>query len=428
MALAAFCCAALPASGAIAADTKVATRAEVLLGWTDNATSSPDDPVPGVPEKRADAFMVLSPGVEWMRGSPGEVHRVALITSLTLYYEQGDANTWSNRAEYSGLFDLAPRTSMLLGADASATRAWTATAFGPATASEIAATAQGRSTQLTLGVDELLSHDLSKSLRGWQGARFAYGTPIDGDAPWSTATSGSVGLENSFRIDALGGEVRAEYGTVSTGTRQLTSAAVAIHRHDFGRWFTSRLEAGAMRVDRLSSGRHFWHPTALAALAYIGDWGGAELAYSHRATTSVQLGQTLLIDEVRLTGGIPVVGERTVVVAGSAAYQRGRVIEEDASRSARLDVTAADLGVAWQATPGFSLGVRYQYAKQVSDGVAPPDPLSYQRHSVLAGFALRLPPELEPGRPIRQPRRVDRSDDPRLRRTSHQQPGMQEHR
>lgn len=400
---------------------------EALVGWTDNAQSSPDNAVPGVPEKAADALAVLSPGILLTRGTRGSVQRFGYTTSVTLYWHERDANTWSNRLEYQGLFDLDPRTSLLLGQSATATRAWTATVLTPAGASELGATMQGTGTMLTLTTDELLSHDLSESLRGWQSVRFSYGTPVDDEThPYSTDTLLGVGIERSFRFDAVGGELRAEYGTVSPGDiRQLASTAVAIWRHDWGRQLASRLEAGVMRVDRLGSRRHFWHPSAMAALFYAEDWGAAELSYAHRATTSVTLGQTLLIDEVRLSGVVPLVGERTLVAAGSAGYQRGRIIEEDASPGARLDVTLADLGLAWQVAPALALGLRYQHVRQLSDATRPPQPLSFQRNTVMAGLSIRLPPETEPGRPLRQPTRVDRSDDPRSRRSSDQERRVQ---
>lgn len=417
----------LVSGAARGADTEVALVGEAQLGWTDNAQSSPDAPVPGVPEKKADAFAVLSPGLGLTRGTRGALQRLGVTTSVTLHWHERDADTWSSRAEYQGLFDLDPRTWILVGTSASTTRAWTATIVTPAGAGELSGTLQGTGTTLTLGADETLSHDLTRSLRGWQGARFAHGRSLDDSAqPYSTGTQASFGLERSFRLDAFGLELRGEYGTVSSSAarpsaRQLTSTAVVIHRHDLGRYLTSRLEAGAMRVDRPSSGRYFWHPSALAALAHTGDWGGAALSYSHRATTSVTLGQTLLVDEVLLSGAVPLLGERTLVVAGSAGYQRGRVIEEDASRGARLEIALADLALAWQLAPSAALGLRYQHTRQLSDGTAPPDPLSFRRNSVLAGVSLRFPPETELRRPLRQPLRVDRADDVRGRRSSDQE-------
>jgi hypothetical protein len=386
--------------------------------------------VPGVPPKRADELAVLSPGLHLSQGSRGSLQRLGFISSVTLYWHESDADTWSNRLEYQGLFDLDPRTYVLFGTSATATRAWTATVLTPAGTGELGGTLQGTGTVLTLSFDELLSHDLSRSVRGWQGARFSYGTPLDDEsAPYSTDTFASIGLERSFRFDAVGAEVRAEYGAVSAGSgragiRQLTSSAVGIYRHDFGLYFTSRVEAGAMRVDRLNSGRSFWHPSALAALSYTDDWGQAELSYSHYASTNIQLGQTLLVDELRLVGAVPLVGERTLVAAGSAGYQRARVIEEDATRGARLNVTFADLGLAWQATPALALDLRYQHTRQLSDASAPPEPLSFRRNTMLAGATLRIPPETGPRRPLRQPQRVDRGDDPRGRHSGSEQRGV----
>ena len=71
-------------------------------------------------------------------------------------------------------------------------------------------------------------------------------------------------------------------------------------RHDWGRSFASRVEAGALRVQTLNSGHGFWAPTGRAALAYVTEFGDAEATYAHTVTTNPLLGQTLLIDEVVL--------------------------------------------------------------------------------------------------------------------------------
>jgi len=402
---------ALLAAGTSRAETEVTGTLDAWLGLTDNAQSAPDNSVPGVPEKKADGFGILAPGLAVSGGSRRVLHRLGATTSVTLHYSERDADTWSNRLEYQGLFALHPRTSLFLGANAMTTRAWSASLISPAT--ELGATLQHSGTTLSLAAEEQLSHDLTRSFSGTQSARFAFGSPLEGERrPYSTDTLVGVGLERTFRGDAVGAELREELATISEPrVRQLTSTGVAIHRHDFGRSFTSRLEAGVLRVDRLTSGRHFWHPSALAALAFAEQGGSAELRYSHRAATSVQVGQTLLVDEVRLTGVLPLVQPRTLVLAGACAYQRGRVIEEDASRGARLDVTLVDLALAWQAAPGLGLGLRYQHTRQLSDGTVPPDPLSYRRNTLLAGATLSWPPETETRRPLRPPQRVDRSDD-----------------
>ena len=51
--------------------------------------------------------------------------------------------------------------------------------------------------------------------------------------------------------------------------RQVVAGGVAQWRHDWGLYFTSSAEAGAVRLYRLDSGRGFWSPIGTAMLAYV---------------------------------------------------------------------------------------------------------------------------------------------------------------
>jgi hypothetical protein len=162
-------------------------------------------------------------------------------------------------------------------------------------------------------------------------------------------------------------------------------------------------------VQRLNVGRGFWEPTALASVAYVVEGGEAELQYAHTATTNPLLGQTLLVDEVRLRGGVPLT--KQVFIGGSTGYQRGRIVGDDARPVARLDTVLFDVGLGYQVVPSLLLGLRYQHVEQITDVSAPPLPLGFVRNTVLFGAVARFPPESEMPRAYRAPRRVDRKDE-----------------
>ncbi len=408
--------------GPALADGGLQALGDVSLGWTDNVRSSPDYPPPGVPPKVADGFLVLSPGIAYSTASPGALQRFGYTYSLTLYREQTDANASAQRLDYRGVFDLSPRVGLVLGAAASQARPYSSMTLTSAGASELGAWLPGSETFVVFRGDQLLSIDVTPEVRAWQGAELAVGTPMFGaDAPRTVEGAGRLGAERLFRADAVGLETRGAYSVVTSavgadgaavGTvRQVVATAVGTWRHDFGLYFASRLEAGATRVQRLESGRGFWHPTGTAALGYATDWADAELAYAHRVTTNVTLGQSSVVDEVRLRALVPLTDGREVFAEGSAGAQRGRLIEEDATLAAHVNVYLADAALAWRVTPWGAIALRYQYAEQRSDAPLPPLPLSFIRNTVMVVFGLRFPPDSELPQRYRAPRRVDRSDE-----------------
>jgi hypothetical protein len=221
--------------------------------------------------------------------------------------------------------------------------------------------------------------------------------------------------------DAVGLEARSDYTVVrdsitTTGEplgtqRQLTAGGVGLWRHDWARDWTSGAEAGAMRVQRLNTQRGFWTPVGAATLTYTIEDGDAQLSYAHIITNNALLGQTLLVDEVRLRGALPLTPKGELGIATTCGYQRGRLLDENAELATRVSVLLADISLGWRATKLLELGVRYEHIQQKSGADTPPLPVSFVQNNVLVGATFRYPPEKDMPRPYRAPRRVDQSDE-----------------
>jgi hypothetical protein len=392
------------------------------VGYTDNVQSSPDPPVPGVPEKTGDAFLLLSPGVVLASTAPGAVHRASYIYTANLFLSESDGNSSSNRLDYLLFLDPAPRYTLLLGASVLQSHRNSAGLLPTASSTPLGAALPGTTSFVQLRGEEALGVEVARDWRATQGWFGSLQTPLsDEPAPRTYETGARLGIERLWIEDAAGVEGRAVYSLVTGGTRadgtptgnqrQLVAAGVFRWRHDWGYDFTSRAEAGVMRVQRLDSGRGFWEPTGAAALAYATEDGEAEVAYEHTATTSPLLGESFLIDEVRLRGSLPLADDGVVTIGLSTGYQDGRLIAEDATLQTSVDVFLGDIALGWQTTDELTLDVRYQHAEQRSDAVAPPLPLSYARNTVMLGAIVAIPPEREMPRRYRPPRRVDRTDE-----------------
>jgi hypothetical protein len=417
----AFALGALTPSRPAHADPKLQGIGETTVGYTDNIQSAPDVPIPGGAPKSSGAFLLLRPGAVLASASDRAIHRLKYTYTYDLFLQQTSASTSSNQLEYRAFFDLSPRVALVVGGSAIQSNSYSAIVLTAPGAGTVNAQ-PGSGAFLLATADELVSIDLGPGLRGYEAVAVTEQTPLfDTVAPRTFAPTARVGAERSFQTDAVGAEARAEYSLVEGSLRpdgtplgvqqQIIGTGVGLWRHDWGRDFTSRVEAGGLRVQRTNTGRGFWEPTGMASLAYVTEFGDADLAYAHLVTTNPLLGQTLLVDEVRLRGGLPLTKKGEVLVAASSGYQRGRLLDENAALAAHVDVILADVGVGWQVTDLFLLGLRYQHVQQISDTRVPPLPLSFVRNSVMLGATFRFPPEREMPRAYRAPRRVDRTDE-----------------
>jgi hypothetical protein len=401
---------------------------ELSLGWTDNVQSAPDDPLPGVGEKAPDEFVIVSPGAVWVRRTPRAVHRLGYTHAATLFYEHPDADNSSNRLDYQGFVELSRRIALVAEASLVQAAPHTQTTVASPTTGEVQAMLPRTDAYLTGAASWQLSFEVSRDYRLWQRSRVGFGMPLSRSESASTIEIGaSLGVERTFRADGLGAEVTAEHATVTRGVsgtgapedtaRQVTVTGVGRWRHDIGRDFASRLEAGVVRVERLNTDRGAWYPAGVAALGYAVESGTAELRYARRVTTNLVLGQYLLVDEVVLSGAVPLSRSREVLLAANVGHQWGRLIEEDATLAARVRVLMADVGVGWQASASTLIGLRYQHVQQRSDARSVDLPLSFVKNSVLLSVMLRFPPDSALPRPYRPPMRVDGSDEIRPSRS-----------
>ncbi len=409
----------LSQSASVAAAPHLQLVGQSALGYTDNVQSAS---LVQADARTKSVFLMLSPGVVLALAAPRSLQRIAYRYEYDFYFNTTDSSSSSNRLDYRGFFDLSRRINLVLGGNVTESDRFNAVAFAPPGAGAVGALPTGTGSFLQGAGDESFSFDVAEAWRAWHSGNVILERPIFGtDAPGTSGASARVGVERSFFADAVGVEARADYTTVSRsitrdgtpgGTeRQLNSGGVALWRHDWARDWTTSAEAGALRVQRLNAHRGFWTPTGAASLSYATEAGDGQLAYAHTVTTNALLGQSLLVDEVRLRAGLPLTSKGELALAATCGYQRGRLLDEDAELATRVTVILADISLGWQATKLLELGVRYQHIQQKSGATAPPLPLSFVQNNILAGATFKFPSERDMPRQYRAPRRVDRSDE-----------------
>jgi hypothetical protein len=405
-----------------AAEPHLQAIGETSLGYTDNFRNTPESALVAGPPRATGVFATLSPSVLLALESPRAVQRMSYRYEYDLFFEQANASGSSNQLDYHGFFELSPRLTLLVDSSASETNRYAAVAFSAPAASTVAGLPAGAGAFAQAGANAALNYDVDPNWRAWQSGSVLVETPVLGTtAPQTSEVQDRLGAERSFMSDAAGLELRPDYTVVRhtvaldgspAGTQeQLVVNGVALWRHDWGRDFTSSADAGAARVQRFNTGRGFWTPTGSAMFAFANPSGDAQLSYAHSVSTNALLGQTLLADELRLRGTLPLTWDNRLLIVVNAGYQHGRLIDENANLAAHVSTENADVTLGWQATQMLGFALKYQHIQQVSDASAPPLPLSFAQNNVLASAIFKFPPDRDMPRPYRSPLRIDRSDE-----------------
>lgn len=404
------------------AGPKFQAMGDVSIGYTDNIQSAPDHPIPGQLPKAPGAFALLSPGVVMAIANPETVQRLSYTYLYTLFFSRSSASSSSNQLDYQGFYDLSPRTSLLVGATAVQSNTYSSVLFAPPAAGVVNALPPNGGSFLAANVNETVSSDIAPDWRAWENVAMTMQTPVFGTiAPETLEPAARLGVERTFLRDAVGLEGRGDYTVIRNSIlpngvpagvlQQIVAGPVADWRHDWGRYFTSRIESGPLRLERLKTDTGFWFPHVLATLAYATEFGDAQLSYGHTLTTNPLLGQSLLVDEARARGAIPLTKKGELLLAGSFGYQNGRLLDANSNLAAHVDAILADAAFGWQALPAVLIGVRYQHIQQISDVRTPPLPVSFVRNAILIGATVKLPPESDMPHTYRAPLRVDRTDE-----------------
>jgi hypothetical protein len=411
----------LAASTAGAVEPHVQAVGQSSLGYTDNAQAVPRAEN-GETARVRSLFWMLSPGLVLALESPRALQHLGYRYEYDLYFNRGTSSSSSNRLDYRGFFDLSPRVNLVLGAAATQSDRFASVAFAAPGSGTVGAVPAGTASFLQTAADQAFNFDVAEAWRAWQNGSVVFAAPLSGaESPTTAGAATRAGIERSFLADAVGVEARVDYTVIHDGVgvdgeqlavqRQLTMGGVGRWRHDWTPELSSSAEAGALHVKRLNTHRQAWTPVGMATLAYATEDGDAQLTYAHTLATNALLGQSLLVDEVRLRGTVPLLAEGKLALAATCGYQNGHLLDENAELATRVKVFLADVSLGWQATKILQLGVRYEHVDQRSGARTPPLPLSFVQNNVLLGATLKFPPDRDMPRPYRAPRRVDRTDE-----------------
>ncbi len=357
-------------------------------GWTDNVLSAPDKPVAGDPAKEGDALWDIRPGLTLTTGTPRAIQRVAYLFSTELYLNHSEADAYTNRLEWNGLFQPNARTTLLLDAAATEGRLSTFNLLTPSAVNQVQATPVDSPTVFDASIQQELSYELTAKFRLIQSLALLSVVPISGGIlPATVQVTPIIGIERDWKRDALALTYHIDYTyfsevdttiTAADGTKKITpltpvedqiiNTLLVKWRHDLGRQFSSELAAGVTEAIRPSTATgEIWQPAGMAAIHYSHPNAQFGLTYQRRIQPNLFVAQTFLVDQVDFSGGVPLGLRSHLIFSASAGYQYDQVLDVNNGKiGGTVHVILADATLAWIPRPELQVFFRYQLFDQIS--------------------------------------------------------------
>lgn len=420
-------------SGARADDSSLHVLGLAQWGFTDNLLSGPRNPPAGVPAPPVewDTFLGIRPGVLATYGTPRAIHELTYTLDANLYVRHSELSTLFHRAAWRGFFLLGPRSEVITSVDAS---------FGnsnltPTAAASSGLVGAGRSGDVeSLGgaAGEDYSYMIDRDLRLSQALTARYDRTSASGAGVSRGSEigARLGLDKSFRFDALSGTIGASYltlerptlGTMIARDEMINARGSLMYRKDVSRYWTAIVDAGAVGVIPAGGmGKTQVLPVGGASLAYYPAWGTASIGVRRDVAPNLLIAENTLSDSAVANAWLPLSWggkdprDPEWSVQGTLGYARVRLIQTETGTTVQgFDDVLGDVALNWSMRKNAQFTFRYQVIWQSADTAAVMNdalPLfGFVRNTVLVQFTGRWPERLAVEVPVRQTLRVDRSN------------------
>jgi hypothetical protein len=419
--------------GARADDSSLHILGLAQLGFTDNLLSGPRNPPAGVaaPPVEWDTFLGLRPGVLATYGTPRAIHELTYTLDANLYVRHSELSTLFHRAQWRGFFLLGPRSELVTTVGGS----FGDSNLAPATIASAGTVSVFQSGQVeTLGGDagENWSYMLDRDLRLTQDLTARYDRTNAGAAAGVQTGSelgARLGLDKSFRYDAVSATVGASYLTLSrplgTGMNQedrlLNARGTIMGRRDLTKGWTGVVDVGAVGVIPTNGvGKTVVLPVGGGSLAYYPAWGSASLSVRRDVNPNLLIAQNTLSDSAVAAAWLPLpwgtqdASSPEWSIQGTVGASRTQLIDSNNGTVVQgFDDLLGDVALNWNVRKNAGFSFRYQVIWQSSDLSAMGGALpvfGFVRNTVLVQFFGRWPERLAVEVPVRQTLRVDRSN------------------
>jgi hypothetical protein len=322
----------------------------------------------------------------------------------------------ANRMTLGVSHEVSKRTQLFVSAEVFQTSLTNLLTSGTSADTELAVLPAADSRFLGVRGAEGLSWEASPRVRIGQSVGAAFVTSLDTAPMRNYVVNALVSADHTWKLDALGGEVRAAYAanevTPKITQRVVTFTAGPRWRHDFSPRLSTFVALGGTLILSPDPGTGIVVASAArGSLLYSLATARLDLSVVSGAEPNLLTGQILRTNQVSLRATVPLSERHRVFGGASIGYLRGgNLLVRRADLSGDFQGILADADVIWTATDSFQLFARYQFFDQIADDTPLRSNPAVVRSAALVGIQFfTVPPGRTNGR-FREPQRVDRSD------------------
>ncbi len=394
------------------------------VGYNDNISNAPSDPVPGAPVRVGDAFIGVSPGLMLMYQGPRASFVANYQRPATFFVRNPGTEVSADVASFISEFQLTENDTLNLGVNGSRSTSRAITLGQPQDTQLTAVTATPISF-ITFGVGEQWSHVISERWSLVQAATFTGLVPIDS----IQAERGDAGLSVSafYRWDQsaislnAGGTAAYIPGTADTTADPLlqldrspiiVSATVGYVQDLSPTWSINTNVGGVVAHDPSVDDTYLGGLWGAGINMVIEDYQAA-LLYQRTVAPTLLTGITTLSDTVTLNGPVPITRKPAFAALGTVGFSANQQISIDDSVSSPFKTFVADVGLGWLDPRYPNVIVRYTRSQQfdVEPGAEANVAIgNFSANQVMATVAWTLPTLAQPPTIGQRPTRADAGD------------------
>ncbi len=404
-----------------------------FAAWTDNVFSSPSNATAedNVQPRESDVYYQLQPGTLFTWESPRIIQELSASIDATLYTEHSEARALTYRAGWRSFYVLTPRTELGASGSASTGSLSTFATRGTADTGQPSLLPSTSASFFSLEASQNLAFTISEESSLHQAAfarRFAItDDPVDEDTMETTthsyAVGGSLGIDRSFKFDAVGaaadvGYIGLEAADSMAEASDMVNLGVTVSwRRDLSRRVSSSLGVGFTEIIPVGGGDARGQPTVSGSLGYFPEWGMAMLSLSRSVTPNLYIAANTVSDTASVNAALPLrwlegpLHEPHLIVSTSAGVSRTQIVEPSGDLSSSFNVFLADGAISYTPSDALALSLRYQYLRQDATSSVVQDTFDYDRHTAILTLSGRYPTRQASDMPVRNTMRVS---DPTL--------------
>lgn len=361
-------------SSTVQADRNLIGTASVSTGFSDNILGVPETDDPTDAQVQADLFLNVSPGAMLSFDKRSSFHLLNYVLTTRFFASHSEANSFSNRLEYTGRFFRTPVSTVSVTGGLASGVINALDRTSPLLPDQVTELPQGDvgflNGQGNVAITQQMNIDWGTSATA--GVRVFRRLGVD-NAGTNFVLPARVAVTKNFRRHGVGAALTATYNAVVGGAREqpntVNGGPRAFWRWDISEgWSSFASLGGAVVASAPDFEDALLLPVGGLTLNYNFEQALVSAAYGHGATANVFTGD--ITANHRFTSRVlwPVPWVDGLAVTAAVGYRRGRFVNVDLDQlTGRTEQFTTSISAAYQLNAFWNITGRLRSNRQLRE-------------------------------------------------------------